>query len=286
MSCVTINKRKFIFYFFYIFNIESYKRGIDLWSVIKLMDKNKEYVLIIGLVALAIATIIYFFYIPPFDNKCGAGDSGSCLTDKDCNGPISGKCYKDKNGVCGCVCADGFSGSNCEIKGVLASSPHCVGPNKAYPPSKSKTGLCICPAGAWESGHDPTYGYVQCLKCGSGYGPKPYGGDNACQLQWGSATYLSNDCYGVGSSYECNEYNGYLSQTGPSGLKGENNTLQTCGSLNTNSCRCDSTMQDPLAQSLCRVTGWLKPGDDGKVETCSTVSKERPCNSYNCYFES
>jgi hypothetical protein len=214
--------------------------------------------------------------------KCAGGVSGSCATDKDCGGPTNGSCGKNAVGDCVCACADGYSGANCENKGIPWTSPQCMGPNTAWPARHDQNGMCVCPPGYWASGHDAKYGYVQCLGCAGAWGP--LGGSAPCTGQWGSASYLSTDCYHMDSHNSCGEFSAYGNETGPAGAKGSVNPQEACG-RSGNSCRCAAggADQSPMVRTVCRVTGWLDPSKPSSE--CPVEPSERPCPSYQCHYD-
>jgi hypothetical protein len=241
----------------------------------------KNIAIIFIIVFSVLSLIIYWLLKPPSpSNKCVKGDPGTCQMDKDCNGPTNGKCFKNSQGVCGCICNPGYSGLNCQTKGIPWNSTHCMGSNK-WPARKDKNGLCVCPPGNWQSGQDPTYGYVQCLKCAFDWGPFDPSNPSPCTKQWKTANYLSNNCHGIGSSNACNDFNYVLNETGPTNQQGAVSSLNTCPS--NNSCRCDPNNQDTPGRELCQVTGWLDPTKPS--DTCAGSNDERSCSSYQCYYD-
>lgn len=240
-------------------------------------SQNIKWIIICAITIIVIAiTIILYYHFRPKGNKCLSGVPGTCAIDKDCNYP-NGVCYKNSNGECGCTCAPGFSGPNCQTQGIPYNSPQCMGPNSEYTPGKTKDGLCVCPPGNWASGTDAKYGYVQCLQCAGGWGP--LGGKTPCSKKWTSTSIATQNCYGPNftGSPCASEYPQFSSQVGPTGQKGSVVDGGNCNS--SNSCRCGITGGNAY-QHTCAVSGWIDP--NANQPTCATSSNERPCGSYTC----
>jgi hypothetical protein len=254
------------------------------------MGLTKKQLTILAAVGIGIAVAVWLYTRnpptpptpPPPSKKCVRGDPGSCGLDSDCNFP-NGQCFKNASGECGCICSPGFSGPNCEIKGIPYNSPQCMGPNTQWTPGKDKNNLCVCPPGHWASGTDPKYGFVQCLKCAGSWGP--LSGSTPCSTQWGTATYLANNCHGGGSSSACDEFNYVLGQTAGPGTSGSVNITGNCGTdKDLNSCRCDPNNSDTNVRALCNITGWLNPSIPNNQD-CSKAGDARPCGSYTCNYD-
>jgi len=234
------------------------------------------------LTTCVIAATIYVYWKTNNPTKKCVSDSSinsnSCELDSDCNAP-NGQCWKNADGVCGCVCNNGYSGPNCKTQGIPWNSPNCMGPNKQWPARKDKNGMCVCPPGHWQSGTDGTYGYVQCLQCAGNYGP--LAGDAPCSYQWGQQTMLSNTCITNNNSNEeswCQEF-GWAVQNPPKGQTGNIVALEQCGTgapNAPNSCRC----AEPSGRAVCQVNGWV--ASNGSNATCSTDNVPRKCSSYTC----
>lgn len=240
-------------------------------------SQNIKWIIICAVTVIVIAiTIILYYHFRPTGKKCVSGVAGTCAIDKDCNYP-NGVCYKNSNGECGCTCAPGFSGPNCQTQGIPYNSPQCMGPNSEYTPSKTKDGLCVCPPGNWASGTDSKYGYVQCLKCAGGWGP--LGGKTPCSKKWTSTSISTQNCYGPNfTGSPCTtEYPQYNSQIGPDGQSGSVVDGGNCNS--PNSCRCGITGAKAY-QHTCAINGWINPNT--QQPTCATSGNERPCGSYTC----
>ena len=216
----------------------------------------------------------------PTGNKCvNTGAPGSCELDKDCNAP-NGQCFKNDQGECGCVCKVGFSGKNCEIKGVPWDSPNCMGPNSQWPAKKDKDGMCVCPSENWADGQDPKFGYVQCLKCAGDWGP--LAGDSPCMNKWMEKDLLGKRCISNSLTSEvawCKEFGPLVQYPGPTGQQGTINLTKKCaGAPYTNSCRCSHDS----SRGTCQVTGWLPPNT--LEQTCDGSMVERPCSGYECIW--
>ena len=246
------------------------------------MSLPSNITILIGVVVISIIVLLFWKNPDPPSGKCSLGDAGSCNMDSDCGGPKQGKCYKDKNGSCECVCNVGYSGKNCQIAGIPWNSPHCMGNNKQTP-GKDKDGMCICPPGKWKSVTDaPGIGYVQCYSCVSGYGPFPYENKaDTCELEWGQANYLSNDCHPQSSGHACDEFSDYAKMQGPGNQQGSIKIGGVCNGTQLDSCRCDSKVKGSYSRDVCSVVGWLQK-NRSTTETCELAVPARPCNSYAC----
>jgi hypothetical protein len=228
--------------------------------------------IIIGIV-IVVLVIIYYYTRPQVG--CLGGPGSTCNLNSDCNAP-HGTCFKNAEGVCGCVCKDGWSGLKCETNGIPVDSKHCMGPNTQWKARTGPGGLCECPLGNWVSGDDPTYGYVQCLKCAGGWGP--LAGNTPCQQQWKTVSSASTqNCYGPKyTSDACgSEYAEYKNQQGPNGEQSSVATVGNCAG--TESCHCINPTSG-ATQRECKITSWINPGTT--FENCSTT--ERPCSGYKC----
>ena len=209
------------------------------------------------------------------------GVLGSCNLDTDCNSANkAGTCAHTSADTCGCYCSDGWSGPNCETKGVPWNDPHCMGPNSQSP--RNKSGECVCPNANWASGNDPKFGYVQCLNCsGTGsdkWGPAPStGGDSVCTDKWKSIVLSTNNCYRPDTS-SCDEFNYYLKNKGPNGEAPIVSATGLCNNSPT-SCNCKYTGVSGH-QTSCAINAWIDPSIP--TLNCADLSKERPCQSYQC----
>lgn len=231
----------------------------------------------ITVAVVAIALYAYYRSMNPV-TRCvsDVNTPGSCELDTDCNAP-NGQCWKNAEGVCGCVCSNGYSGPDCKTQGIPYDSPNCMGPNSQWTPGKDKNGMCVCPPGNWASGTDPKYGYVQCLKCAGNWGP--LAGDAPCTYQWGQQNLLSNTCITDENNNEmgwCADFNNQVLNP-PPGKSGQVKPLGKCGALNApNSCRCS----EHSARALCQINGWVDP--NGTNQTCYDDNVPRKCSSYGC----
>lgn len=246
---------------------------VSVLSVVKYIYplKFNSYIFSSLVTITVLSTGLLYYLLNRDSNTCSSNDPGTCKTNKDCNN--NGVCTKD-NGVCGCICHAGFSGVHCgESPGIPWNSPHCMGPNTQYPARKDKNGMCVCPPGEWASGISGSYGYVQCLKCASPYGP--LSGSAPCTYKWGVEEYLSNTCYDQNTDEVCSEFDYVFQEVGPNDEKGYTTPVKLCSSAN--SCRC-SKGDAKSNRSVCQVTGYLDP--NRKSEGCNDSS--RACSSYNC----
>lgn len=247
-----------------------------VWYV-RLQNPNFEYAPLITTVVVSVAVYVYYKTQNPVCTKCVSDKgNGTCETDGDCNAP-NGQCWKNAAGQCGCVCSNGYSGVNCETKGIPWNSPNCMGPNSQWSAKKDKNGMCMCPNNNWASGIDPKYGYVQCLKCAGNWGP--LAGSSPCSSQWGQQNVLSNTCITNNNSNQAGWCNDFLPQTQnpPAGQTGNVTLLGKCGApSDPNSCRC----AQPSSRVVCQVNGWVEP--NGKNQTCFDDNVPRNCSSYGC----
>ncbi len=249
--------------------------------------------LVCVLVALVIAAVAYWLTRPPQPPPTcvsNSGVPGTCNYNKDCHYP-NGVCQKDSNGACVCICAPGYSGINCQTKGVPYDSYSCMGPNKSPPNPPAKKdgqGLCVCPSPNWAAGKDGNGTYVQCLGCAGDWGP--LGSPDACSMKWTSVqNMVTNNCYNMDGASDpvsacVAEYGFYDKQVGPQGVHGSvsytpPNQCSPAGGpyASCSGCPPDGNTYGPIP---CDVTGWMPPG--AKPPTCSTTSTERPCSGYKC----
>lgn len=255
--------------------------AVAIWYVREKIPNLYSNDYFIAMASIVGVVLVYFIYqeLIKKTGKCKrTATPGSCELDSDCNGP-NGQCFKDKDGNCMCVCKPGYSGKNCEIKGIPYDSPHCMGPNSQWPPNKDKDGLCVCPAGNWADGTDPKYGYVQCLKCAGDWGP--LAGKSPCASKWLVNNLVTPDCGAslMPPAAQCapSEFGDILKYDGPNGEKPSTQWAQQCNGPNQqNSCRCSEASY----RSICKVTGWMEPNQ--KNQTCDASTQERPCTSYRC----
>jgi hypothetical protein len=231
--------------------------------------KFNAYALYASIAGTLITSGILYYFLNRKSSTCSASDPGTCHSNIDCNN--NGVCDKN-NGICACICDEGFSGTHCEIANVLWNSPHCMGPNTQWPARKDKNNMCVCPPGHWTSGTDSKYGYVQCLKCDGNYGP--LAGNAPCTYVWNTSNYLTNDCYNQNTDKVCSEFDYLTKYTGPNGEHAYTTPIDLCAS--SNACRCVSSS----SRSVCQVTGYLNP--TRKSDTCSNANTSRVCSSYNC----
>lgn len=225
------------------------------------------------------ATLIYYG-INVNDNVCSPDDPGVCHSNSHCG---NGVCVK-AGGMCQCKCNDGFFGDKCQH--IKWNSVHCMGPNTQWKARKGENDMCICPNGQWQDGITKKYGYVQCLRCAGDYGP--LAGEAPCTYKWGTATYLTNDCYHQNTDEVCNEFKHLTIYDGPNNEKGYATPTALCES---SYCRCNSTRSSHISahvnatntsnRSVCQVTGYLDPTIPS-LQTCDSANNTRKCSSYNC----
>lgn len=221
------------------------------------------------------------------------GAPGSCELDADCNGANNaGLCVKYFNpitgkSVCQCKCKYGWSGPNCETKGIPWNSPNCMGSNK-QPARKDKNGMCVCPEGNWMPVNDSKIGMVQCGACAGVWGPdSATGAPNACTAQWNTIDLPTNDCWAPNSNPTCDssQFPSYFQYTGPGGVK-PSATLKNSCPESVQSCRCQISGESGggalTNRAICAVTSWIDPNNKG-VQTCKDFDIERQCDSYNCH---
>jgi len=219
------------------------------------------------------------------------GAPGSCELDVDCNGANKGgiclKYFNPNTGVstCKCKCNVGWSGANCDTKGIPWNSPNCMGNNK-QPAQKDKDGMCVCPNENWASVQDPILGLVQCGKCAGDWGPySGTGAAEACTAKWNTIDLASNNCYSDNalptSTCDASNFPSYYKYTGPNNAA-PSGVVKTACDDSYESCRCRVPGQQPLAsRGICAITGWVNPSAKG-VQACSDINTERQCSSYNC----
>jgi hypothetical protein len=216
------------------------------------------------------------------------GAPGSCELDTDCNGVNkAGSCIKILNpntgkSVCQCKCKYGWSGPNCETKGIPWDSPFCMGSNKQHA-RKDKNGLCVCPEGNWSPANTGD-GMVQCGQCTPNWGPfSATGAPNACTSQWSTVNLPTNDCYTGNSNATCDasQFPSYFQYAGPQNVNPSATLKTTCD--NSDSCRCAIMGESGVIsrRGICSVTAWVDPNNKG-VQTCGDINTERNCTSYNC----
>ena len=249
---------------------------------------NTLFAPILTALILAVSAYIYKKVLPQstcVSPKLG-GAPGSCELDADCNAANGGGwCQKKKDGSCGCMCRDGWSGPNCEVKGIPWDSPNCMGSNK-QPAKKDKNGLCVCPNENWVGDIQSGFGWVQCAQCsGSGddkWGPDPSTGElAACSNKWRTIDMASNSCFSNPATASCDDFNSYLKYLGPTGEHPSITPDGICsGNDSTSSCRCGALWGLPGNRVNCKINSWIDPTI--QPLNCANVAKERPCSSYKC----
>lgn len=236
--------------------------------------------------------------------KCTApskgGAPGSCELDVDCNSANkAGSCQKTSDGKsCQCDCANGWSGPNCGIHGIPWDSPNCMGTNSQLPKNRNPGDMCVCPNDNWASGNGPLKsggtGFVQCLKCGSQWGPGPSvdKDDSACTAIWQTQNLVGQNCWNGGVSMnQCTDEqkNPLYNYTGPNGeqpafklASGSDFQLGWCDvSKDPNVCSCGSG--GSALRGVCTTTAWMLPGT-ANIGSCNDpgVVKPRNCSTYTC----
>jgi len=236
-----------------------------------LLIPNVSYIIVS---VIFIGNIVIYWFINRQSTDCSSGDPGTCISANDCTN--NGKCVKDGEGNCACVCDPDYTGQNCEK--IKWDSSHCMGPNSKWPSRKGENNECLCPNDNWTDGTDPTFGYVKCLGCAGNWGPLD--GESPCSGIWNTSDYLSTDCYNADKkSVACDEYNNLIKYASPSGQNGSISALNFCDSTSQlNSCRCPKGSIN--SRAICEVTGYLDPNK--LKETCENSINERQCSSYNC----
>lgn len=263
------------------------------WYV-RTQDPTFQYAPVIT--GIVVAATIYVYWKTTPQKKCTSTDvhgnvtTGSCELDSDCNTvDPDGKCYKDTSGACACICSPGYSGKNCEVKGIPWNDPNCMGPNSQSP--KNQSGLCVCPSEHWQSG---TVGgqTIQCLTCqGAGtsqeWGPHPASKSaQACTAQWKQIDMVSNVCVyrqATDPTLGCKDIAGQYETGFPNYQGVMPSVTPTKNSCIGASCKCSSYSKPyGTARSVCSVTGWVDPSVTAQNCQSPGINNERACSDYQC----